>query len=148
MSTFTQIYYHLIYSTKHRTPALHADHREKLYAYIWGVLKGKDCHLYRIGGVEDHIHMLTSLHPAQDLAGLIRDIKSASTAWIKANGVFRGFAGWQDGYGAFTKSHGDKNTVIEYIRNQVERHRHESFRDELRRLLEEHGVPFDERFLD
>ena len=61
-STYTQIYYHIVYSTKHRVPALVDEHRESLYRYLWGVLQNKNCHLYRIGGADDHIHVLSSVH--------------------------------------------------------------------------------------
>jgi REP element-mobilizing transposase RayT len=148
MSTHTQIYYHIVYSTKHRKPVLAKDNRERLFRYLWGILKNKNCHLYRINGVEDHIHMLTSLHPLVALADLIRDMKSGSTSFIKKHNLFPGFPGWQDGYGAFTKSHADRDHVIEYIKNQEEHHKHVSFRDELKELLRQEGIEFDEKYLE
>ncbi len=54
------------------------DKKEQLYKYIWGILKKKNCHLYRINGVEDHIHIFTHLHPSISLANLIKDTKLAS----------------------------------------------------------------------
>src|SRR5579863_9072525 len=115
MSTYTQIYYHIVFSTKERIPALTADRREDLFRYTWGILKNKECHLYRIGGVEDHIHILTSVHPTICLADLVKEIKTSTNKWIKENAVFPKFTHWQDGYSAFTVSHGGKDTVIEYI---------------------------------
>jgi REP element-mobilizing transposase RayT len=147
MSTFTQIYYHIAFSTKDRTPALSADKREDLFRYTWGILKNKDCHLYRIGGVEDHVHILTSLHPTIALSDLVKDIKVATSTWINKENIFPKFSGWQDGYGAFTVSHSDKDAVIEYIKNQEEHHKKVSFKDELRQFLVRHGVPFDEKYL-
>lgn len=147
MSTFTQIYYHIVYSTKDRERVLTEDKRESLFRYTWGILKNKDCHLYRIGGVEDHLHILTSVHPTVALAELVKDIKTSTSAWIKRDGVFPGFTHWQDGYGAFTVAHGDKDAVIEYIKGQVEHHKHVSFQDELREFLVKHGVQFDEKHL-
>ncbi len=146
-STFTQIYFHIVFSTKERVPALSADKRENLFRYTWGILKNKDCHLYRIGGVEDHVHILTSLHPTVALADLVKDIKTSTSKWIKEEKVFPTFTHWQDGYGAFTVSDGDKDAVIEYVKNQEEHHRKISFRDELRELLVKHGVEFDEKYL-
>ena len=113
MSTFTQIYYHIVFSTKNREPVLLADNRDHLFRYTWGILKNKDCHLYRIGGVEDHVHILTSLHPAIALADLVKEIKTSTSSWIKDENIFPGFTHWQDGYGAFTVSHSDKDAVIE-----------------------------------
>lgn len=147
MSTYTQIYYHIVFSTKDRAPALAADKREALFRYIWGILKNQECHLYRINGVEDHLHILTNLHPTVCLADLVKDIKTSTSKWIKENGLFPAFTHWQDGYGAFTVSHDAKDAVIEYIKNQPEHHKKMSFHDELRGLLVKFGIEFDERYL-
>ena len=148
MSTFTQIYYHIVFSTKNREPVLRADGREELFRYIWGIIRNKNSHLYRIYAVEDHLHILSSLHPSVALADFIKDIKVASNGWIKERQLFLHFNSWQDGYGAFTASHADKDRLIEYIKNQQEHHRTESFLDEYRRLLKEAGIEFDEKYLE
>lgn len=147
MSTYTQLYYHIVFGTKHRKPCLKKDKRDELYKYIWGILNKKDCHLYRINGVEDHLHIFTHLHPSISLANLIKDIKLASSDWINDNKIFPMFSGWQKGYAAFTKSDNDKDTVINYIKNQEEHHRKKSFKEELKTLLLEAGVKFNEEYL-
>ena len=147
MSTFTQILYHVVYSTKNRECSLKHANREALFRYLWGVVRNKKGHLYRINGVEDHLHILSDLHPTVALADFIKDLKVGSSKWIKDDRVFPGFTGWQDGYGAFTHSWGEKNALIEYIKDQQNHHATVSFRDEYRRLLEEAGIEFDERYL-
>jgi putative transposase len=147
MSTFTRIYYHIVFSTKHRVRALIPEKREDLFRYVWGIIKNQKCHLYRINGVEDHIHILSDLHPTVCLADYIRTIKTATNAWIRTKRVFPGFDHWQDGYGAFTCSASDKDARIEYIKMQQEHHKTVSFADELRALLSESGVEFDEKYL-
>jgi len=147
MSTYTQILYHIVFSTKDRVPALIAERREALFCYTWGILKNKECHLYRINGVEDHIHLLTSLHPTVCLSELVKDIKISTSKWMKGDGGLSAFTHWQDGYGAFTIAQGEKDAVIEYIKNQQEHHQKVSFRDELRALLVKYGVEFDEKYL-
>jgi len=112
-----------------------------------GVLKNKNCHLYRINGMEDHLHILTHIHPAIPLASLVKDIKLASIDFIKSEGIFPDFGGWQHGYGVFTVSHRDKDQLIDYIKNQEEHHKKEDFLDEYKRLLEEHGIVFDPKYL-
>lgn len=146
MATYTQIIYHIVFSTKDREPVLAAERRRDLFAYIWGVLKDKQCHLYRLNGVADHVHILTGLHPTVALADLVKDIKIASSAWIKDEKVFQGFSHWQDGYGAFTCCMKEKDALIEYIKNQEEHHRTTTFADEYRQLLVEAGIEFDERY--
>jgi len=105
MSTYTQIYFHIVFSTKNRELVLSDDRRESLFHYISGIIKNKQSHLYRINGVRDHVHLATSLHPTVSLASLMKDIKVASSQWIKENRVFLNFSHWQDGYGAFTFCH-------------------------------------------
>jgi len=147
MSNYTQILYQIVFSTKNREHTLSKINRDELYKYIWGVLKNKNCHLYRIGGITDHIHIVTSLHPAVSLASLIKDIKLASSKHIKTFQLFPKFNGWQVGYGSFTYSFTDKDKLIEYVKNQEEHHTTISFIDELKELLKEHGIEYDERYL-
>ncbi|MBK8267374.1 MAG: IS200/IS605 family transposase [Planctomycetes bacterium] len=147
MSTYTQIIYHIVFSTKNRRPTLVADRREDLFRYIWGIIKNNHGHLYRINGIEDHLHILTSLHPTICLADLVKDIKTESSKWIKENNIFSDFDYWQDGYAAFTHSSEQKSPLIEYIKNQQEHHRVLSFEDELKRILQEAGVEYDPKYL-
>jgi len=112
-----------------------------------GILENKKCHLYQINGVEDHIHILTHLHPSVALADLVKDIKLASTKFIKEKGLFPQFSGWQDGYGAFTYSIDRKEILINCIKNQEEHHKTKTLRDEYIDLLKEHGIQYDEKYL-
>ena len=147
MSTHTQVCYHIVFSTKDRQPTLRADRREDLLRYIWGIIKNRHGHLYRVNGVEDHLHILSSLHPTVCLADFVKDIKTGSALWIKDNSVFKSFSHWQEGYGAFTCSRRDMDDLIEYIKRQEEHHRRTSFVEEYRKLLEEAGIEFDERYM-
>ena len=147
MSTYTQILYQIVFSTKNREHTLLKINRDELYKYIWGVLKNKNCHLYRIGGITDHIHLVIGLHPAIPLDSLIKDIKLASSDHIKAFQLFPEFNGWQVGYGGFTYSFKDKDKLIEYVKNQEEHHATKSYLEELKELLKEHGIEYDEKYL-
>lgn len=106
-----------------------------------------NCHLYQLGGVEDHLHIITHLHPGIALSNLVKDIKLASTEHIKAKNLFPEFNGWQDGYGAFTYSIKDKDRLIAYARNQEDHHKTKTFKEEYIELLNEHGIEFDEKYL-
>lgn len=147
MSTYTQILYQIVFSTKNRAPVLVADQRKDLFKYITGIFENRKCHLYQINGVEDHIHILTHLHPSIALSDLVKDIKLASSKFIKEKGIFSGFSGWQDGYGEFTYSIDLKDILINYIKNQEEHHRTKTFREEYIALLIEHGVSYEEKYL-
>lgn len=147
MSTYTQILYQIVFGTKHRQRTITGDNRDELFCYITGVLQNHKCHVYRINGVEDHLHIVTHLHPTIALSNLVKDIKLATTDLIKREGLFPLFRGWQGGYGAFTYSLKDKDRLIEYVKNQQEHHRVKTFKEEFTGLLHEHGVEFDEKYL-
>lgn len=148
MSTYTQILYQIVFSTKNREPALMKENRPELFRYIWGILKNKKCHLYRINGVEDHLHIVTHIHQTVALAPLVKDIKLASSEYIREMDLFPDFKGWQEGYGGFTYSIKAKDALIEYVKNQEEHHKTISFREEFIALLREHEVEFDEKYLE
>src|SRR5688572_18537829 len=147
MSTYTQILYQIVFGTKNREHTLSFNNRPQLFKYVWGILNNSNCHLYRINGVEDHIHILTHVHPTVCLSDLMKNIKVASSLFIKENALFDRFNGWQDGYGDFTYGIKEKDRLIEYIKNQEEHHKIVSFRDEYISLLNEHGIEFDEKYL-
>ncbi len=147
MSTYTQILYQIVFSTKYRGNTLTKEDRKDFYKYIWGILEQKKCHLYRINGTENHIHILTHLHPSIALSELVKDIKVAGSKFIKEKKLFPEFNGWQVGYGAFTYSIGKKDALIEYIKNQEEHHRILTFEEEYKALLKEHNIEFDDKFI-
>ncbi|MDR9418388.1 IS200/IS605 family transposase [Gracilimonas sp.] len=147
MSTYTQLLYQLDFSTKERKPALTKPNRKELYKYLWGILKNKNCHLYRINGVENHLHIITHIHPTIGISSLIKDLKTSSSRYIKEKQLFSDFTNWQDGYGAFSYSIKAKDRLIEYVKNQEEHHKEVSFREEYIALLKEHEIEFNERYL-
>jgi putative transposase len=144
MTTYTQILYHIVVGTKDHFGCLDLDRHDALCGYIAGLLKSKQCTPYKLGGYIDHVHILTSLHPSVPLADLVKDIKLASTAWIRQEKIFPSFSGWQVGYGAFTCSGSVKSEVEEYIARQREHHRRMTFREEYIGFLNRAGVAFDE----
>ncbi|MBN2579601.1 MAG: IS200/IS605 family transposase [Pirellulales bacterium] len=146
-NTYTQLLFHVVFSTKNRQRTLPDGHRDLLYRYIWGIHKNLNCHLYRIGGIDDHVHILTATPTTLALSDYVKEIKIGSSRWLKEQVEFARFEGWQDGYGAFTASFDGKDALIEYIKGQAEHHRTESLLDEYRRLLRENGITFDERYL-
>jgi putative transposase len=148
MSTYTSIVYHIIWTPYKRKPIMAKAKRRDLFNYIYGILKNKNCHVYRINGVEDHLHIATSVHPSISLASLIKDIKLASGQMIQTTRLFKDFEGWQNGYSAFTHNYSSLDNLVNYIKNQEEHHKKVSFLEEYIQLLQEHGIEFDPRFLE
>ncbi len=147
MSTYTQILYQIVFSTKKRKKCLAKQNREQLFKYIWGICKNKNCHVYRINGVEDHLHIITHLHPSVALSDLVKDIKTSTSAWIKQENIFPAFDFWQVGYAAFTYSREAKENLIEYVKNQEQHHHRTPFIEELKQLLREHNIEYDKKYL-
>jgi REP element-mobilizing transposase RayT len=138
--------YHLVFRTKDSLPTIKQDNVNQLYSYITGIIKHKNSHLYRINGDENHLHILTDLHPSIALADFMREIKVSSSIWMKNSDLFSAFTGWSDGYGSFTCSYMDLGRLLDYIKNQQEHHRKKTFEEEYRIMLMESGVKIDERF--
>ena len=96
MATFTQILYQLVFSTKNAEKTLVLSESEKLYRYIWGILKNKKCILYRLNGTENHLHIVTHIHPSTSVSSLIKDIKVSSSGWLKEQMIFPEFTNWEE----------------------------------------------------
>ncbi|EDM28799.1 probable transposase [Lentisphaera araneosa HTCC2155] len=145
--SYVQSYYHIVFSVKERLPLLKQDIREDIYKYIWGICKNKGCYLYRIGGIEDHIHMLINLHTSLCLADFIRDLKTSTTTWIKSENIISKFPGWQSEYAAISKSFNELPVTIEYIKNQEDHHKKMTWKEELITLFDSAGVDYKKEFL-
>ncbi len=143
--SLARVIIHLVFSTKHRSPVLTEEIRAELHLYLGGVLRNHDCPPIQVGGVEDHVHLLFGLSRTMTIAQVAERVKTSSAKWIKAK--WTGDFAWQGGYGAFSVGVRETDGVVAYIRNQEAHHRKVSFEDELRVLLLEAGVEFDERYL-
>lgn len=145
--TYSQLLFHIVFSTKARTPWITGEIAERLYPYISGIIRAEKGTLYNIGGVEDHVHLFMRRRPDGAISDLMRTVKSRSSKWIHETlPELREFA-WQEGYGAFSVSKSQEDAVKRYIAGQREHHGREDFKGELLRLLRAHGVDFEERFV-
>jgi len=145
--SYTNLLYHLVFSTRDRRPLITPDRRARLYEYVGGAIRDEGGVSLAIGGIEDHIHLLAKLRPDKALSDLLRSLKANSSGWM--HDVFpdaRNFR-WQSGYGAFTVSASQIPVVSNYIANQERHHKKRSFRDEFIELLRAHKVEFDEKYL-
>jgi REP element-mobilizing transposase RayT len=145
-STHLSLHYHLVFSTKDRAPTIVAAWRERLHAYIGGIVRNVDGVPEAIGGVADHVHLLIGLRATARLADVMRDLKAGSARWVHDEIRERAFA-WQEGYGAFTVSASQRDEVREYIAWQEEHHRKRTFQEEYVELVQRSGVEYDGRYL-
>ena len=145
--TYTQILYHLVWSTKERAPLILPQFQEPLYKYISEILKNLGALYIKIGGMPDHIHILVEIPATIAIAKLVRETKVSTSKWMKKNSVQSQDFSWQEGYGAFTISRSHLKPVVEYIQNQAKHHEKRSFRDEFLALLYKNNIEFEEKYL-
>ena len=145
--SYTNLLYHIVFSTRERRPIITDDRRPRLYEYVGGIIRNLGGIALAIGGIEDHLHALAKLRPDKALSEVLRDLKANSSGWM--HDVFpelRDFS-WQRGYGAFTVSASQVQIVSNYIVNQEQHHKRRSFQDEFEEMLRINQIDFDEKFL-
>jgi len=136
-----------VFSTKDRESWLVREIRGDTHAFLAGVVRECGCEAYRIGGVADHVHLAIRLSRTLTVADLVKEVKSASSKWMKERGDgFRTFS-WQSGYGAFSLGLSQKQALLRYIDAQEEHHRKVTFQEEYRKLLQKYEVEYDERYV-
>ena len=140
-------YIHIIFSTKNRQPLIYAPIESELHSYLAGICKALECYPLKVGGYNDHIHILCMLSKKIPLVTLIEEVKSNSSKWIKTKGQSLKTFYWQEGYGAFSVNPSQVDTVTEYISNQHQHHSKKTFQDEYRSFLKKYKVDFDERYV-
>src|SRR4051794_15338348 len=116
--SLSQVFIHIIFSTKNREPWLSQALRPSTHAYLATVCRdlGAPCH--RVGGIFDHVHLAATLPRTLTQSELVQNIKTASTHWLKARDQsLAGFA-WQRGFGIFSISKSQLPALIRYIDDQ------------------------------
>lgn len=138
---------HIVFSTKNRHRFLDKGTRELLYPYMAQLIRDKGSECYRIGGVEDHVHIAIRLSKTAILSQTVSEAKTGTSKWLKELSPELAYFAWQEGYGAFSVSPKDLDAVIAYIDRQEVHHRKVSFQDELRTFLNQSGMDYDEKYV-
>ena len=146
-NTYTQIHLQFVFAVKYRNGLIHASFKEELYKYISGIIKENNHKLLAINGMPDHLHIFIGMRPSQSISDLLQDIKGSSSKWINEKKFLKVKFEWQEGYGAFSYSKSHVENVIEYIQNQENHHKKESFRDEYLKFLKVFEIEYDERYI-
>jgi REP element-mobilizing transposase RayT len=146
-NTYTQLYIQFVFAVQGRQNLISSSHRDELQKYITGIVQHRKHKMLAIYCMPDHTHILVGLNPASAISDLARDIKSISSGFINENNWIRGKFHWQEGFGAFSYSKIQLDTIIQYILNQEEHHKRTTFKDEYVSLLKQFAVEYDERFL-
>ena len=129
-NTYSQVYIQIVFAVSGRQNLIPKKHREELHKYITGIVQKRENKMLAVFCMLDHVHLLTGLKPSMSISNLARDIKAGSSNFINEKEWIKGKFNWQEGFGAFSYSHSQIDTVIKYILNQEEHHRKKTFREE------------------
>jgi REP element-mobilizing transposase RayT len=145
--TYTQLYVQIIFAVKNRNALIKKDWQERLFSYIAAIIDSKGHKSIIVNGVADHVHILVSLNPSASISDLVRDLKNNSSKFVNENKLSPFKFNWQEGYGAFSYSRSQLNTVYNYILNQEEHHRKKTFKEEYIEFLKAFEIEYSEKYL-
>jgi REP element-mobilizing transposase RayT len=146
-NTYTQIYIHTIFAVRYREALISPSWKVRLHKYITGIVQNQGNKMLAINSMPDHAHIFIGMKPDAALSDLIRDVKRDSTNFINNEIKPRGKFAWQEGFGAFSYSHSQIDSVVKYILNQEEHHRRRTFREEYESMLKDFAVEYDARYV-
>ncbi|MEP7267255.1 MAG: IS200/IS605 family transposase [Saprospiraceae bacterium] len=146
-NTYTQLHIHLVFVVKNREALISSAWRSEMEKYITHIVQNNNHKLLAIGTMPDHIHIFIGYNVNQLIPILVEDIKTSTNAWIKTKEFSKFKFDWQKGYGAFSHSHSQVNTVINYILNQEEHHKKKTFKEEYLEMLHQNEVIFNDNYL-
>jgi putative transposase len=146
-NTYTQIHIQFVFAVKFRDGLIHDSFKQELFKYISGIVNAHNHKLLAINSMPDHIHIFIGMRPTQSISDLMQDIKGNSSKWINEKKFLKVRFEWQEGYGAFSYSKSHVNRVIDYIFNQENHHKKESFQEEYVQFLKAFEINYDERYI-
>ncbi|MDP2058480.1 MAG: IS200/IS605 family transposase, partial [Flavobacteriaceae bacterium] len=144
--TFSQIYIQVVFAVQNRECMIQSSWEEELYKYISGIVRNKEQKMLAINGMPDHIHLFIGMKPSCCLSDLVREIKKSSNEFIAEKKFIKFKFNWQEGYGAFSYSHSQIDSVIKYIMNQKEHHKRRTFREEYLDFLKKFEIEFKDEY--
>lgn len=146
-NTYTQIYVHCVFAVRFRDAMIHESWEERLHKYITGIVQENRHKMIAINSVPDHLHMFVGLNPSQSISDLLQLVKGDSSEFINSRKFTPGKFRWQEGYGAFSNSKSQLDSVVKYILNQKQHHKKKTFLKEYEDMLIDYGVDFDSRYI-
>ncbi|HZK93387.1 MAG TPA: IS200/IS605 family transposase [Prolixibacteraceae bacterium] len=146
-NTYHQMYVMTVFAVKYRDAVIEKEWRTELMAVIGNLINETGCKTIIVNGPDDHVHCLFGLKPTLAVPDVMRSTKAKSSKWVNESGMVKTRFEWQEGFGCFTYSHSQINTVYKYIFHQEEHHKKESFKTEYIGILRKFAVDFDENYI-
>jgi putative transposase len=146
-NTYSQLYIQAVFAVKFRNAVIEKEWKSQLMAVIGNLINETGCKTIIVNGVEDHVHCFFILKPSISISDLMQSVKAKSSKWVNESKLLLNRFEWQRGFGAFSYSKSHTNNVYNYILNQEEHHKKQSFREEYIEFLNKFEVDYDERYV-
>ena len=129
-NTYSELFYHFVWSTTNRVEQLTPDVEQPLFDYINAKTRGLDATVLAINDMRDHVHLACTLPPRISPSEFMHRVKGASSHYVNHGGRRRPLS-WQVGYGVLSFARRDLQSVLEYVQNQKVHHANGSLRPKL-----------------
>ena len=146
-NTYTQIHIQFVFAVKYRKSLIDKSWKDELHKYITGIISNKEHKLIQINSMPDHIHIFIGMRPNESISDLMKVVKGESTKWINESKLKNKNFSWQEGFGAFSYSKSQVDSVVKYIQNQETHHKKKSFLEEYRAFLNAFEIEWDEKYI-
>jgi len=145
--TYSSNRVHVIFSTKERRRFISQEMQPRVWGYMAGIARNHGFEVIKIGGVEDHVHVLLLLPPTIPLSKAVQLLKVSTSKHLNETKTKGDSFTWQEGYGAFSVSASQTPGVVEYIENQAKHHARRSFEEEFLEFLKKYSVDYDPKYV-
>jgi putative transposase len=142
--SYNKIWIHAIFATKNREEFIGLDIEPRIYGYLKDQLIECGCPVRIINGMPEHVHLLFLLNPQKAIADVLKQVKGATSHWINQQDIVEAKFAWQGGYGAYSVSESQLEKVYNYILNQKDHHKKQSFVKEYENFIRLHGFNYQD----
>lgn len=146
-NTYHQIYLHTIFAVKYRQAVIEKEWKSQLFAVIGNLINETNCKTIIVNGIQDHVHCFLCLKPVVSVSELMKIVKAKSSKYINDQALTPERFEWQEGYGVFSYSQSGVDSVYNYIQNQEEHHKKQTFKDEYQNFLKKYQVTYDNQYV-
>lgn len=146
-NTYHQIYLQTVFAAKYRKAVIDKTWKQKIFGVIGNLINETNCKTIIVNGVEDHVHCFLGSKPVISVSELMKTVKAKSSKYINDHKLTAERFEWQEGYGVFSYSQSQADTVYKYIYNQEAHHKNQTFREEYLRFLKKFKVQYDDQYI-
>lgn len=146
-NTYHQIYIQVVFAIKYREAVIANKWKSTLFGVIGNLINESGCKTIIVNGIEDHVHCFFGLKPTISISELMKTVKAKSSKYINDHNLTKSRFEWQEGYGAFSYSQSQIDSVYKYIKNQEAHHQKQTFKEEYLDFLNKFNVSYDEKYI-